>query len=82
MPDPDLERDHLAKAEHDITEGERRITRQLLLIEQMRQEGHNTSEAEKLLLTLEDTLVEWQAHRDEILRELERHKALRSSHGK
>ena len=78
MPDPALEREHLAKAERDIAEGERRVTRQMLLIEKMRQDGHNTAEAEKLLLALEDTLAEWQAHREEILRELDRHNALRS----
>ena len=79
MPDPALERKHLAKAERDIVEGERRVTRQLVLIEKMRQEGHDTDEAEKLLLTLEDTLAEWHAHREEILRELERYNTLRSS---
>jgi hypothetical protein len=35
-------------------------------------------EAERLLLTLRETLVAWQGHRDEILRELERHNELRS----
>jgi hypothetical protein len=78
MPDPALEREHLAKAERDIAEGERRITRQMLLIERMGREGHDTAEAEKLLLTLRETLAEWQAHREEILRELARHHALRS----
>jgi len=82
MPDPALERKHLAKAERDIADGERRITRQMLLIEKMRQEGHDTNEADRLLLTLEDTLAEWRAHRDEILRNLERHNTLRSSQGR
>jgi len=74
MPDPALERKHLAKAERDIAEGERRVTRQMILIETMRQDGHDTAEAEKLLLVLELTLAEWQARREEILRVLERHK--------
>jgi hypothetical protein len=78
MPDPALEREHLAKAERDIAEGERRITRQMLLIERMGREGHDTAEAEKLLLTLRETLAEWRAHREEILRELERLRVLRS----
>jgi len=81
MPEPALEREHLAKAERDIAEGESRVTRQMLLIERMRQDGHDTAEAEKLLLTLEDTLAAWQAHREEILRELDRHDALRSGPG-
>ena len=79
MADPDLEREHLGKAERDIAEGERRITRQMVLIERLKQEGHDTAEAEKLLLTLRETLAEWQTHREEILRELERHNVLRSS---
>ncbi|PVE20656.1 hypothetical protein DC522_30990 [Microvirga sp. KLBC 81] len=79
MPDPALEWEHLAKAERDIAEGERRITRQMLLIEKMLQEGRDTAEAEKLLLILRETLAEWQAHREEILRDLERHNLLRSS---
>ncbi|MBB3021536.1 hypothetical protein FHR70_004637 [Microvirga lupini] len=79
MPDPALERVHLAKAERDIAEGEERITRQMLLIERMNQEGHDTAEAERLLLTLREVLAEWQAHREEILRVLERHRVLRSS---
>jgi len=78
MPDPDRERADLAKAEYDIAEGEKRITRQILLIEKMRQDGHDLTEAEALLLTLRGTLAAWEAHRDEILRELERHKVLHS----
>ncbi|WP_201833803.1 hypothetical protein [Microvirga zambiensis] len=78
MPDLNLDREHLAKAERDIAEGERRVTRQMILIEKLRHDGHDTVEAEHLLLTLETTLAEWQAHREEILRDLERHSALRS----
>lgn len=78
MTDPALEREHLAKAERDIAEGERRITGQMLLIEKMRRDGHNTTEAETFLLALQQTLAEWQVHREEILRELERHNVLRS----
>jgi len=78
MTDPNVEREHLAKAERDIAEGERRITKQTLLIEKLREDGHDVTEAEKLLQTLQETLTEWEAHRDEILRELERHHVLRS----
>ena len=78
MTDSNVEREHLAKAERDIAEGERRITKQALLIEKLREDGHDVTEAEKLLQTLQDTLTEWEAHRDEILRELERHRELRS----
>ncbi|MFC1458471.1 hypothetical protein ACETIH_17550 [Microvirga arabica] len=76
MPNHTLEWEHLVKTERDIVEGEWRVTRQMLLIEKLRQAGHATAEAEKLLLTLEDTLEDWWAHRDEILRNLERHSAI------
>lgn len=55
-----------------------RITAQMLRIEQMRLDGHDTTEAECLLSTLRETLVIWREHRDEILRDLERHHALHS----
>src|SRR3712207_8962150 len=41
-------------------------------IDRMRRDGHDVTEAERLLLTLRETLAAWQDHRDEILRELAR----------
>jgi len=73
MPDQATEREHLAKADRDIVEGEERITRQMILIERLRQGGHDVTEAEILLRTLRETLEAWQAHREEILRNLARH---------
>ncbi len=78
MIDPAVERQHLAQAENDIAEGERRVTNQILLIDEMRRDGHDTAEAERYLQTLRETLAVWYDHRDMILRELERHDALRS----
>ncbi|MEZ0169387.1 hypothetical protein [Microvirga sp. TS319] len=46
MADPVAEREHLARAERDIAEGERRVTRQMLLVEELRRDGHDTTEAE------------------------------------
>jgi hypothetical protein len=77
MPDTDSEREQLGKADRDIVEGEERITRQMVLIETMRLDGHDVTEAENLLLTLRETLAAWQAHREEILRELARQEAMR-----
>lgn len=62
------EQAHLAKAELDIADGQRRIAAQELRIQAMRHKGHDTRRAEELLATLQDTLVQWHAHRDEILR--------------
>jgi len=73
MPDPAIEREHLSKAERDIAEGEERISRQMILIDRLRQDGHDVAGAERLLVILQETLAVWQAHRDEILRELRRH---------
>ena len=68
----DQERAHLAKADLDIVEGQRRITAQELRIQEMRLNGRNTLCAEELLGTLQATLVQWCAHREEILRTIRR----------
>ena len=62
MPALEAERRHLAKADCDLADGERRITDQLLLIEQLRTDGHDTTEAENLLLALRQTLEGWWEH--------------------
>ena len=68
----DQERAHLAKADLDIVEGQRRITAQELRIQGMRLNGRDTLRAEELLGTLHETLVQWRAHREEILRAIRR----------
>ncbi|WP_414473117.1 hypothetical protein [Microvirga sp. M2] len=73
MADPVAEREHLARAERDIAEGERRVTRQTLLVEELRRDGRDTGEAERHLLILQETLASWYSHRDLILQELARH---------
>jgi hypothetical protein len=78
MPDPAMEREHLSAAERHIVEGEERITMQMLLVDRLRKEGHDVMEAERLLLTLRETLVAWNGHRDQILQELARHNEIRS----
>ena len=72
MLDLATEREHLAKAERDIAEGEERISRQAQLIERLREGGHSLSEAQALLATLTQTLQTWRDHRDEILRTIAR----------
>ena len=66
----------LGKAEQDIVEGQLRITEQELRIEQLRLDGHDTKLAEELLATLHGTLAEWVAHREEILRTIDRLKPM------
>lgn len=72
MADLATELKHLAKAESDIAAGERRVSAQALLVERLRDGGHETGEAEALLLTLRQTLAAWRGHRDEILRTVAR----------
>ena len=57
------ERDSLAKADRDLSEGEERITRQIALVERLRQDGHSVTEAQSLLDTLQQTLQIWREHR-------------------
>ncbi|MGI4975519.1 MAG: hypothetical protein ACRYG6_01120 [Janthinobacterium lividum] len=59
----EIEREHLAKADRDLADGERRISAQVLMIEQLRATGHGTDAAERLLLTLQETLEAWLGHR-------------------
>ena len=67
MPSVEMERRNLAKAEKDVAEGKRCIREQKRFIERLRGDGHDTTLAEQLFATLEDTLVQWVAHRDAIL---------------
>ena len=63
---------HLEKSERDIADGERRVSAQALLVERLRAGGHDTGTAEALLMTLQQTLEGWRAHREEILRSIAR----------
>ena len=72
MPELETEREHLVKADCDIAEGERRVSAQLLLVERLREGGHDSANAEQLLLILQQTLEAWQGHRDLILKEIAR----------
>ena len=58
----EFERAALAKGNRDIAEGEKRIARQHALIIELSRDGHDTKEAERTLLLLEQTLTQWVAH--------------------
>lgn len=73
MADLAMEKEHLAKADRDIAEGERRVAQQAELIEHMRDKGvHGVPEAEGLLRTLRETLQAWRSHRENILKTIAR----------
>jgi hypothetical protein len=60
----------LAQADQDIVDGERRVAAQMLLVEQLRADGHDTHLAEKLLASLQASLSEWRAHRELIVQRI------------
>lgn len=66
------ERQHLAKANQDIAEGEERIKRQFTLVEGLRARGQNVTSAEGLLRTLRQTMQGWEEHRELILEAIAR----------
>ncbi|WP_336490263.1 hypothetical protein [Methylobacterium nigriterrae] len=67
IADPEREREHLAQADRHIAAGRRRVTDQVALIARLAQDGHDTTEARRLLMMLEETLDEWRVHRQLIL---------------
>ncbi|WP_336490004.1 hypothetical protein [Methylobacterium nigriterrae] len=67
MPDLQQERERLAQADRHIAEGRRRVTNQVVLIARLAQDRHDTAEARRLLVTLEETLDEWYEDRQIIL---------------
>lgn len=78
MPDLDVERRHLVKADQHIVDGERRVSAQLLLIERFQASGQDTREAKQLFLTLQQTLQAWQEQRILILQEITRQESASS----
>lgn len=64
----ELEREHLARAEQHVREGEERVRLQSDLVDRLRERGHAVAEAEALLALLLDTLRTWRDHRDAIQR--------------
>jgi hypothetical protein len=59
-------RDHFARADQNVTELKRRITRQRSVIEQAKQRGHPVAAAELVLRALESSLRTFEKHRQVI----------------
>lgn len=53
----------LQKADADIEAGRQRVRGQQNLVTALRDSGHNTAQAERLVGLLTDTLAEWERHR-------------------
>ncbi len=63
----DHEREQLKLADQHIIEGEQRLKEQLLQIEEMRGRNHDPAIAEKVVITIEQMLIEWETQRDLIV---------------
>jgi|SRR5262245_26969454 hypothetical protein len=61
---------HLDQAEDDLARAHQRIAQQRLVIEKLRQDGHDTAIAQRLLHTMEESAVAMEHHRNVILEEL------------
>lgn len=66
--------DHLVKAEHAVSQGERHLEHQRGIIERLKEGGHDTREAEKILRTFEDAQALHRADLERIREELRRAK--------
>jgi hypothetical protein len=53
----------LIKAEKDIDEGWRRLRHQQQLHSDLQAAGHDSTQAERLVQLLQQTLIEWERHR-------------------
>jgi hypothetical protein len=53
----------LIKADRDIEEGEKRIIHQRELASALQEAGYDSTQADRLVLLLQQTLIEWEKHR-------------------
>jgi hypothetical protein len=58
-----VEKALLIKADKDIEEGWRRLRNQQQLLSDLQAGGHDSRQAERLVLLLQQTLTEWERHR-------------------
>ena len=61
--DRDAELRHMNEADAHIADAERRITKQGILLDELRRDGHDTQEAERLLHEFRKTLEALYRHR-------------------
>ncbi|KLK90858.1 hypothetical protein AA309_23350 [Microvirga vignae] len=67
MADLAQEYAHLILADRHLAEGRQRVADLVADIERLSRQGHDTTLAENLLTTFEQTLVQWEDHRVVIL---------------
>ena len=64
-------RAQLTQAQRHVEQAEKSIEEQILLIERLAADGHNTDAAERLLVTLTEVMEKLTLHRNELEREAE-----------
>jgi hypothetical protein len=64
-------REQLAQAHEHVRQAQKRIEEQIILIDRLRWDGHDTQAAERLLTTFIDLMAKLTLHRDELEREAE-----------
>lgn len=57
------EKQLLIKADKDIEDGRIRLRNQQHLLDNLQAGGHDSKQAERLVLLLRQTLIEWERHR-------------------
>jgi hypothetical protein len=69
--DREAELKRLSEADAHIAEAEIAVSRQMMPLEKLRRDGHDTALAERTLKSFQDTLQTMRAHRDEIVSTIE-----------
>jgi len=66
-----FERIQLEKADVDIEQGQKRYLNQQDLVAELQFRGQDTRQAERLVELLEQTLLQWECHRNLILQRID-----------
>ncbi len=69
--DRERELQRLSEADQHITNAEAAVTRQMVKLDELRRDAHDTSEAEATLKAFQDTLQTLREHRELILKTIE-----------
>jgi hypothetical protein len=64
------QRDHLAETDRHIASAERRIVEQERRLTELMADGHKTTEAQRLLTVMQESLEQYKIHRQAIVDEL------------
>lgn len=71
MMDRALEERHLCEADRHIAAAEKNVSNQMILVEKLQRDGHDTKLAEATLVGFEKALEALRGHRNEIVKMIE-----------